>query len=84
MCSWQRLFDVFRWLTDRLQSRRVGDGLEGFYFNCQISQDRRRQREHRLPPSRCQLWADVPKVVVRLGRQSLMLTLGRVFVRYAL
>jgi hypothetical protein len=60
--------------------RRVGDGLEVLYFNCQVSQDRRRQREHRLPPSRGQLWAGMPKVVARLGCQPVALALDLIFV----
>ena len=65
---------------NKLLVRSVGDGLKVQYFDGQISQDRRRQREHHLPPSRRQLRADIPEILVPLGCQSLTLTLDRFFV----
>ena len=64
----------------KLLVRRVGDDLKFLHLNGQVSQDRGRQREHRLPPSRGELRAGMPKVVVRLGCQPVMLVLDRVFV----
>jgi len=62
---------------------RVGDGLEVLYFNCQVSQDRRRQREHCLLSIVLLAPGRYSEVFVRLGCQPLTLTPDRVIVGHA-
>jgi hypothetical protein len=61
----------------KLLVRPIGEVLKVLlFFNGQVLQDRRRQREHCLFPS-CRHGADVPEITARLGCQSFTLALDR-------